>query len=139
MSGYSRERLHEALKHFFGYDEFRLTQLPVIENVLRGADTLAIMPTGAGKSICYQLPAMLLPGITIVVSPLIALMKDQVDALLANGIYAAFLNSTQSPEEQGRIIQDAHAGKRLQTGVFKIGCAKKTIPQYTRNSIDRKR
>ena len=111
MSGYSRERLHEALKHFFGYDEFRLTQLPVIENVLRGADTLAIMPTGAGKSICYQLPAMLLPGITIVVSPLIALMKDQVDALLANGIYAAFLNSTQSPEEQGRIIQDAHAGK----------------------------
>ena len=110
MNGYSKERLHQALKHFFGYDEFRLTQLPVIESILRGEDTLAIMPTGAGKSICYQLPAMLLPGITIVVSPLIALMKDQVDALLANGIYGAFLNSTQSPEEQNRVIKDAQEG-----------------------------
>src|ERR1700745_1309116 len=110
MSTYSKEKLHQALKHFFGYDEFRLTQLPVIESILNGTDTLAIMPTGAGKSICYQLPAMLLPGITIVVSPLIALMKDQVDALLANGIHAAFLNSTQSSEEQGRVIKAAHNG-----------------------------
>jgi ATP-dependent DNA helicase RecQ len=110
MSTYTTEKLHQALKHFFGYDEFRLTQLPVIQNVLNGVDTLAIMPTGAGKSICYQLPAMLLPGITIVVSPLIALMKDQVDALLANGIYGAFLNSSQSPEEQQRIIKDAQQG-----------------------------
>lgn len=110
MSGYSTEKLHQALKHFFGYDEFRLTQLPVIENILRGEDTLTIMPTGGGKSICYQLPAMLLPGITIVVSPLIALMKDQVDALLANGIHAAFLNSSQSPDEQGRVIREAQAG-----------------------------
>ena len=110
MSTYSTDRLHQALKHFFGYDEFRLTQLPVIESILRGEDTLAIMPTGAGKSICYQLPAMLLPGITIVISPLIALMKDQVDALLANGIYGAFLNSSQSPEEQNRIINDAKQG-----------------------------
>lgn len=110
MSVYSREKLHQALKHFFGYDQFRLTQLHIIENVLKGADTLAIMPTGAGKSICYQLPAMLLPGITIVISPLIALMKDQVDALLANGIYGAFLNSSQSAEEQNRIIQDAMQG-----------------------------
>src|ERR1700744_1237829 len=88
MSTYPREKLYKALKHFFGYDEFRLTQLPIIENVLNGADTLAIMPTGAGKSICYQLPAVLMPGITILVSPLIALMKDQGDALLANGIHA---------------------------------------------------
>src|SRR5580693_2334012 len=110
MTTYSREKLHQALKHFFGYDEFRLTQLPIIESVLNNEDTLAIMPTGAGKSICYQLPAMLLPGITIVVSPLIALMKDQVDALQANGINGAFLNSSQSPDEQRRIIQEAKAG-----------------------------
>ena len=110
MNTYSREKLHKALKHFFGYDEFRLTQLPIIESVLNAEDTLAIMPTGAGKSICYQLPAMLLPGITIVVSPLIALMKDQVDALVANGIYAAFLNSSQSQDEQARVIKDAQAG-----------------------------
>ena len=110
MSTYPTEKLYRALKHFFGYDEFRLTQQPVIENVLDDRDTLAIMPTGAGKSICYQLPAMLLPGITIVVSPLIALMKDQVDALLANGIHAAFLNSSQSPDEQARVIKDAQEG-----------------------------
>ncbi len=110
MNNYSTETLHGALKHFFGYDEFRLTQLPIIQNVLAGADTLAIMPTGGGKSICYQLPAMLLPGITIVVSPLIALMKDQVDALTANGIHAAYLNSSQSADEQQRIIREAQAG-----------------------------
>jgi len=111
MNTYSKEKLHHALKHFFGYDEFRLTQLPIIENVLNAGDTLAIMPTGAGKSICYQLPAMLLPGITIVVSPLIALMKDQVDALVANGINAAFLNSSQSQDEQHQVVQDAQQGK----------------------------
>ncbi len=110
MSNYSKEKLHQALQHFFGYDQFRLTQLPVIESVLSGSDTLAIMPTGGGKSICYQLPAMLLPGITIVVSPLIALMKDQVDALTANGIHAAFLNSSQSADEQQRVIKNAQAG-----------------------------
>lgn len=111
MSTYSREKLHLALKHFFGYDEFRLTQLAIIESVLNSEDTLAIMPTGAGKSICYQLPAVLLPGITIVVSPLIALMKDQVDALVANGIHAAFLNSSQSQEEQQMVVRDARNGK----------------------------
>jgi len=110
MSTYTTERLQKALKHFFGYDEFRLTQLPVIENILAAKDTLTIMPTGGGKSICYQLPAVLLPGITIVVSPLIALMKDQVDALTANGIHAAFLNSSQSPDEQQRIIRAAEQG-----------------------------
>jgi ATP-dependent DNA helicase RecQ len=110
MTTYSKEKLHQALKHFFGYDDFRLNQLPVIETVLSGNDVMGIMPTGGGKSICYQLPAMLLPGITIVVSPLIALMKDQVDSLLANGIHAAFLNSTQSPEEQRDVITNARNG-----------------------------
>ena len=110
MTAYSTEKLHQALKHFFGYDQFRLTQLPIIESVLNGLDTLAIMPTGGGKSICYQLPAMLLPGITIVVSPLIALMKDQVDSLLANGIHAAFLNSSQSAAEQQQVILQAQQG-----------------------------
>ncbi len=107
---FSNEKLHLALKHFFGYDEFRLTQLPIIESLLKGEDTLAIMPTGAGKSICYQLPAVLLPGIAIVVSPLIALMKDQVDALTANGIHAAFLNSSQSQDEQQRVVREAQNG-----------------------------
>jgi len=110
MSTYSKEKLQLALKHFFGYDEFRLTQLPIIESLLHGEDTLAIMPTGGGKSICYQLPAVLLPGIAIVISPLIALMKDQVDALTANGIHAAFLNSSQSSEEQQRVLKLAENG-----------------------------
>lgn len=110
MNNYSKEKLHQALQHFFGYSQFRLTQLSVIESVLSGKDTLTIMPTGGGKSICYQLPAMLLPGITIVVSPLIALMKDQVDALTANGIHAAFLNSSQTQDEQQRVIRNAEQG-----------------------------
>jgi ATP-dependent DNA helicase RecQ len=111
MNKYTTEQLHKALSHFFGYNDFRHTQLAIIQNVLDGNDTLAIMPTGGGKSICFQLPAMLLPGITIVVSPLIALMKDQVDALLANGIQAAFLNSSQSAEEQQRVIKEAQNGQ----------------------------
>ncbi len=107
---FSREQILHALKHHFGYSSFRLEQERVIETVLSGRDVLGIMPTGGGKSICYQLPAVLLPRITIVVSPLIALMKDQVDALTANGIEAAFLNSTLSTAEQNRIIREAIAG-----------------------------
>lgn len=108
---YSTEYLHRALDHFFGYSSFRHTQLAIIQSVLSGQDVLAIMPTGGGKSICFQLPAMLLPGITIVVSPLIALMKDQVDALRANGIDAAYLNSSQTQEEQQSVIRAARAGE----------------------------
>lgn len=111
MNTYTTEKLHKALSHFFGYEEFRHSQLAIIQSVLRGEDTLAIMPTGGGKSICYQLPAMLLPGIAIVVSPLIALMKDQVDALIANGIHAAYLNSSQSQDEQQRVIRRAQDGE----------------------------
>lgn len=103
--------IHKALKHFFGYEEFRLNQQPIIETVLSGKDVLAIMPTGGGKSICYQLPAMLLDGLTVVISPLIALMKDQVDALQANGIRAAFLNSTLSNAEQNDVINATRNGE----------------------------
>ncbi|UYQ91360.1 DNA helicase RecQ [Chitinophaga horti] len=93
------------LKHHFGYEQFRHNQQAIVENVLNGEDTVVLMPTGGGKSICYQLPALVFEGITIVVSPLIALMKDQVDALKANGISAAFLNSTLSMAEQQTVSQ----------------------------------
>lgn len=91
--------LENALKHFFGHECFRFDQRPIIERVLKNKDVLVIMPTGGGKSLCYQLPALLRAGVTIVVSPLIALMQDQVTALRDNGIEATFLNSTLSPDE----------------------------------------
>jgi len=94
----------QALQKYFGYSEFRHDQEAIIEHVLSGGDVMALMPTGGGKSLCYQLPAVLLNGLTIVISPLIALMKDQVDSLNVAGIPAAFLNSSQSPDEQSRII-----------------------------------
>ncbi|NJK39115.1 MAG: DNA helicase RecQ [Oscillatoriales cyanobacterium RM2_1_1] len=90
--------LEEYLKRFFGYDTFRSGQRQVIEQALQGQDILVIMPTGGGKSLCFQLPALVQPGLTVVVSPLIALMKDQVDALQDNGIGATFLNSSLSME-----------------------------------------
>lgn len=96
---YQLNTLETSLKHFFGYDHFRPGQRPIIEAALRGQDVLAIMPTGAGKSLCFQLPALLKPGLTVVISPLIALMQDQVTALRDNGIGATFLNSSLSLEE----------------------------------------
>jgi ATP-dependent DNA helicase RecQ len=93
-------QLHEALARHFGFREFRPGQRPIIDSVIGGRDTLAIMPTGQGKSLCYQLPALVMPGVTLVVSPLIALMKDQVDGLLDRGIPATFINSTLDPETQ---------------------------------------
>lgn len=90
------QSLEQALKHFFGYDSFRLGQRQIIEEALQNRDLLIIMPTGGGKSLCFQLPALLKPGLTVVVSPLIALMQDQVEALQDNGIGATFLNSSLS-------------------------------------------
>ena len=92
--------LHETLKENFGFEKFRPNQEEIINDILSGQDTLAIMPTGGGKSICFQLPALLFPGITVVISPLIALMKDQVDSLKANGIEACFINSSQTEDER---------------------------------------
>ena len=96
--------LHATLKEHFGFEQFRQHQEDIIQAVFSGQDTVAIMPTGGGKSICFQLPALLLPGITIVVSPLIALMKDQVDSLKANGIAGCYINSSQSSDEQQFLI-----------------------------------
>ncbi|CAM1363924.1 ATP-dependent DNA helicase RecQ [Tenacibaculum litopenaei] len=96
----------KKLKANFGYESFRLQQGQIIENVLAKKDTLVIMPTGGGKSICYQLPALFFNGITLVISPLIALMKDQVDSLKANGIKATYINSSQSAEEQAKVFED---------------------------------
>ena len=102
--------LYKNLKDFFGYSQFRPQQENIIKSVLNKEDNLVIMPTGGGKSICYQLPATLLPGFTLVISPLIALMKDQVDSLRANGISADFINSSQQAEEQHQIFESLGAG-----------------------------
>jgi ATP-dependent DNA helicase RecQ len=97
--------IRQALQQYFGYNDFRHNQQEIIENVLAKNDSIVLMPTGGGKSLCYQIPALVFEGVTIVVSPLIALMKDQVDALKLNGVPAAFLNSSQSGSEQSHIIQ----------------------------------
>lgn len=105
---------NEILKHVFGYDEFRHGQQEVIDKILQGKDSLVLMPTGGGKSLCYQIPALALPGLTLVVSPLISLMKDQVDALIASGVSATFINSS-IPREQ---LLDIYRG--LQDNKYKL-------------------
>lgn len=106
----SEINLRTKLKDFFGFDSFLANQEEIIDNIISGKDTIAIMPTGGGKSMCYQLPALVLEGTAIVVSPLIALMKDQVDALVANGISATFYNSSQSIEEQNQVYSKLRSG-----------------------------
>lgn len=98
--------MKKLLKKHFGFDDFRPLQAEIIDNVLSQKDSFVLMPTGGGKSLCFQLPALKFKGITLVVSPLIALMKDQVDSLTENGITAKFLNSSQSPKEQEKVIAD---------------------------------
>ena len=106
--------LHDTLKENFGFEKFRPNQEDIINCILAGQDTVAIMPTGGGKSICFQLPALLFAGITIVISPLIALMKDQVDSLKANGIEACFINSSQTENEREYYIE------RLKSNIIKL-------------------
>jgi len=105
------ETARKALKQYFGYDNFHLTQEKAIKSVLSGRDTFVLMPTGGGKSICYQIPALILDGVTIVVSPLIALMKDQVDGLKAYGVTAEYLNSSLDLQEQNEIVKRLIEGK----------------------------
>ncbi len=108
------DALRAALAEHFGFDRFNVGQRDVIDDVMAGRPTVAVMPTGAGKSLCYQLPALLLDGVTVVVSPLIALMKDQVDSLQARGIAADFVNSSQSAGEQRAVLE------RLADGALKL-------------------
>ena len=111
MNAMNITRAKEILKHQFGYDSFRMNQEAAIETVLQKKDCVVLMPTGGGKSLCYQIPALMLDGLTLVVSPLIALMKDQVDALRNNGVEAAFLNSTQSGQQQAEVFRLIREGK----------------------------
>lgn len=105
------QRLRELLKQHFGYDQFRPLQEEIVSHIVAGNDALVLMPTGGGKSICFQLPALYFDGLTLVVSPLISLMKDQVDALTSNGIPAAFINSSLKPEEIASVMTRASHGE----------------------------
>ncbi len=106
----TRMNKYELLKKHFGYDSFREGQEWLIDAILAGCDVLGVMPTGAGKSICYQIPTLMLPGITLVVSPLISLMKDQVGALRQAGVAAAYLNSSLTPGQFRKALANAMAG-----------------------------
>lgn len=130
------DQARELLGRFYGYRDFRPAQAPVIESLLAGHDTLAIMPTGAGKSICFQIPALIFPGLTLVISPLISLMKDQVDALIEQGIPATYINSSLSLAEsdarlsaiaQGRYKLVYVAPERLDTSYFQYILDKQSI------------
>ncbi|MBT8072216.1 MAG: RecQ family ATP-dependent DNA helicase, partial [Xanthomonadales bacterium] len=103
--------IHDTLRQVFGLQDFRPFQQEIIERVVAGGDAFVLMPTGGGKSLCYQLPALHRPGLGIVISPLISLMKDQVDALQANGVRAAMYNSTLSAQEARTVLARLHNGE----------------------------
>ena len=130
----------EALKTYFGYDSFRPGQDTVVSALLSGRDALAIMPTGAGKSLCYQIPALLLPGLTLVISPLISLMQDQVKGLSAAGISAAYINSALTENQIAKALQLAAQGsykiiyvapERLESPTFQSFAASAEISMLT--------
>ncbi len=105
------EQLDDALRHVFGFRDFRANQREIVQALLAGRDVFAVMPTGGGKSLCYQLPAYLLPGTAVVISPLISLMKDQVDAAQANGLQAEYLNSSLAGADRARVLRRLHEGE----------------------------
>ena len=121
--------LHRALKHYYGYDEFRPGQEAILSEILTGQPVLAVLPTGAGKSICFQLPSLLLRGVTLVVSPLISLMKDQAEALTARGIPAAYLDSSMTGSEYGRVL---HAALSKQCKFLYVAPERLLNPQFLR-------
>ena len=106
MISWSDADLFDTLRKVFGFREFRPNQEQIVRAILETRDVFAVMPTGGGKSLCYQLPAVLMQGTCMVISPLISLMKDQVDGARANGIRAAFLNSSLLPDERDRVMQE---------------------------------
>ncbi len=103
--------MHDILKTYFGYDSFRPLQQDIIETVVAGKDAVVLMPTGGGKSLCFQIPALLRPGVAIVISPLISLMKDQVDTLRTNDVEADVINSTRTREDSVDILKRARSGE----------------------------
>lgn len=131
------DRAHALLKECFGHDSFRTGQAEIVENLLSGRDVLGIMPTGAGKSICYQIPAMMLDGVTLVISPLISLMKDQVGALVQSGVPAAYINSSLTPGQYALVLRNISlnrykivyaAPERLASPDFQQACGAVRIP-----------
>lgn len=123
----------EILKQVYGYDRFHPGQEEAITGILNGRDALCVMPTGAGKSMCYQLPALILPGLTLVISPLISLMKDQVNALNRQGISAAYLNSSQSPAEFGETVFQASCGMYK---ILYVAPERLTVPSFCEMCIN---
>lgn len=130
------EKKYEVLRRYFGYTAFRSGQETIVDALLAGRDALCVMPTGAGKSICYQIPALLLPGVTLVISPLISLMQDQVESLTQAGVRAAYLNSTLTPAQYARALRNMEEGaykivyvapERLSTEGFRSVCEKLPI------------
>ena len=134
MEAVATDKLKFALKDVFGFDKYRGNQEEIINSIYGGNDTFVIMPTGAGKSLCYQLPAVVLDGTAIIISPLIALMKNQVDQMQANGIDARFLNSTLSKTESKRVKEDTIAGKVKMLYVAPESLTKETNVEFLKQA-----